>query len=153
MARSSARREGSMSGASGGFFSPARVRAVQWIRLRRIVRYAYDRSPFYRERFDALGLRPRDLRTPVDFARLPFTTAHDLRDWRKFLAIPEDRLSAVFTTSGTTGEPKRVYYTARELKALSNMGALGLRLQIPGRLVALLALPPGFWMGTAEAQR
>ena len=142
-----------MGSASGSFFSPARVRALQWIRLRRIVRYAYDHSPFYRESFEALRLRPSDLRRQADCTQIPFTSAHDLRDWQQFLAVSEDRLSAVFTTSGTTGEPKRMYYTARELNALSNVGSLGLRLRIPGRLVALLALPPGLWMGTGEAQR
>lgn len=139
--------------ASGGLLTPARVRELQWIRLRRIVRYAYNRSPFYQRKFDELNLRPQLLRTPDDFTRCPFTTAQDLRDWPQFLAVPETQLSAVFTTSGTTGEPKRVYYTAHELNALSNVGALGLRLRVPDRLVALIALPTGLWMGTAEAQR
>ncbi len=138
---------------SGNLLTPTRVRELQWIRLKRIVRYAYDRSPFYRRKFDELKLRPQLLHTPDDFTRFPFTTAQDLRDWQKFLAVPETQLSAVFTTSGTTGEPKRVYYTARELNALSNVGALGLRLRVPDRLVALIALPAGLWMGTAEAQR
>ncbi len=132
-----------LNNTSGGLLTPARVREPQWLRLKRIVRYAYDRSPFYQRKFDELSLHPQLLRTPDDYTRFPFTTAQDLRDWQQFLAVPESQLSAVFTTSGTTGEPKRVYYTTRELSSLSNVGALGLRLRVPDRLVALIALPSG----------
>lgn len=131
--------------------SPGVVRDFQWRRLRRMIRYAVERSPFYGERFAALGLTPQDIRTIEDFSHLPLTTVQDLRIWQKFIAVPEHRHSSAFTTSGTTGETKRVYYTARELNALSNVGVIGLRLRIPGRLVALIALPPGLWIGTSEA--
>jgi phenylacetate-CoA ligase len=71
------------------------------------------------------------------------------------LCVPEDELAAVFTTSGTTGEPKRVYHTFRDVQALTNLGAVALRAGHPGQLVALIALPMshGLWMGSASAQR
>lgn len=136
-----------------GLDKPDWVRKLQWLRLRRTIRYASERSPFYRDRLAALGVKPKDITSQKDFIHLPLTTVQDLLDWYKFLAVPEDHLSAVFTTSGTTGEPKRVYYTARELNALSNVGAFGLRLRLPGRITALIALPYGLWIGTFEATR
>lgn len=136
-----------------GFLSNARVRDVQLLRVQRALRYAYARSPFYRAQFDAHHLRPEDIRTLADVAKLPFTTSSDLREWQKFLCVLEDQLAAVFTTSGTTGEPKRVYYTWREMNALANLGAVALRVRHAGRMVALIALPQGLWMGSVEAQR
>jgi len=136
-----------------GFLSNARVRDVQLLRVQRALRYAYARSPFYRAQSDAHHLRPEDIRTLADVAKLPFTTSSDLREWQKFLCVPEDQLAAVFTTSGTTGEPKRVYYTWREMNALANLGAVALRVRHAGRMVALIALPQGLWMGSGEAQR
>ncbi len=130
---------------------PHTISDMQLLRLRRMVRYAEARSPYYRELFARLGIRPRDIRSLDDYRRLPFTSAHDLNDWQRFIAVPEEHLSAVFTTSGTTGEPKRLYYTTHELNALHNIGALGLRLRLHGRLRALIALPAGLWIGSNEA--
>jgi len=136
-----------------GWLSRDVVRDVQLLRIKRAVRYAYERSPFYRTQFDTQRIHPADIRTLDDVAKLPFTTSTDLRDWRKFLCVPESELAAVFTTSGTTGEPKRVYYTWREMNALANLGAVALRVRHAGRMVALIALPQGLWMGSSEAQR
>jgi phenylacetate-CoA ligase len=65
------------------------------------------------------------------------------------------RLYVVFTTAGSTGEPKRVYFTWRELQMLTNLAAAGLRVGHPGRLWVLIALPieHGLWIGTPTAIR
>jgi phenylacetate-CoA ligase len=135
--------------------APKVLRAVQNRRMRRTISYAYQRSPYYRSHFSQTGLHPRDIRTIADLRHLPFTTAADIRNWQQFLCVSEDDVSAVFTTSGTTGEPKRVYFTSRELNAMTNFAAFALRFGQPGRLVALLALPMshGFWIGSATAHR
>lgn len=129
--------------------------AVQRRRLRRTVAYAYQRSPFYRAVFSRAGLHPRDIREPGDLRRLPFTTSADIRDWRRFLCVSESDLAAVFTTSGTTGEPKQIYFTHREMQAMTNFAAFALRFGQPGKLVVLIALPMshGLWIGSATAQR
>lgn len=141
--------------ALGGPLDRGLVGTIQERRLRRAVRDIATHSPFYRERFAASGLDPRAIRTVADLAGLPFTTAADLRDWRRFLAVPDKELGAVFTTSGTTGEPKRIYYTVRDLTVITNLSAVALRVGHPGRLVALVALPSanGFWIGSAIAGR
>ena len=139
----------------GRAMAPKLLRAVQTRRLRRTVAYVCHRSPFYRSMFSRAGLHARDIRAMADLRHLPFTTATDIRDWQRFLCVPEDQLAAVFTTSGTTSEPKRVYFTSLEIEAMTNFAAFALRFGKPGRLVVLLALPMshGFWIGSATAHR
>lgn len=131
------------------------VARIQSLRLVQLIRYVSRHSPYYRtvlQKFDQASER---FRTPADLKQLPFTASRDIRDWSRFLCVPENRLAAVFTTSGTTGEPKRVFFTFRELTLLTNWAAIALRFRHPGRLVALIAMPlqHGLWIGSATAQR
>jgi phenylacetate-CoA ligase len=134
---------------------PELITDIQERRLRDTISYVYARSPFYRRMFDRCKVRPEDIRSSVDLKKLEFTTSNDIRQWQDFLCVPEEKISAVFTTSGTTGEPKRMYYTYREMQALSNLYGVTLRAAHAGRLVALVALPigHGLWIGGASAQR
>jgi phenylacetate-CoA ligase len=79
-----------------------------------------SRSPFYREMFNRQGLAPADCRSLADLARLPFTTRDDL-DRRPDLFCPEDTSGHrdIALTSGTTGEPVVVPYTAADLERLA----------------------------------
>lgn len=139
----------------GHSLSTAVAAHIQRRRLQGTVAHAYRHSSFYRELFDREGLCPADIRACEDLRRLPFTTSKDVRDWRRFLCVPEENLAAVFTTSGTTGEPKRVFFSHRDMQVLTNFAALALRFRHPGRLVVLIALPMthGLWIGSATAQR
>ncbi|MDF2633655.1 MAG: Phenylacetate--CoA ligase [Pelosinus sp.] len=134
---------------------PELIAAIQERRLRNTIDYVYAHSPFYQRMFDKCGVYPEDIRTPNDLHKLAFTTGKDIRQWQEFLCVPEEKLSAVFTTSGTTGEPKRMYYTYREMQMLSNLYGVALRVAHEGRLVALVALPigHGLWIGGASVQR
>jgi len=140
---------------AGSSLEAAVVAKVQRRRLRDTMIHTCRHSPFYRELLNRAGLRPADIRTLDDLRKLPFTTSNDIRDWRRFLCVPEEDLAAVFTTSGTTGEPKRVFFSHRDMQVLTNFAALALRFRHPGRLVVLIALPMshGLWIGSATAQR
>lgn len=131
------------------------VEAIQNRRLRDTVNYVALHSPFYKRIFSECGLRPKDIESIEDLRKVPFTTVQDIRSWHEFLCVPEEKLAAVFTTSGTTGEPKRIYYTFKEMQILSNLYGMALRMAHSGRLVALIALPigHGLWIGGAIAQR
>lgn len=134
---------------------PEMIVAIQERRLCDTVDYVYAHSPFYRRLFDECGVHPGDIRKVTDLKKIPFTTAKDIRQWQDFLCVPEEKLSAVFTTSGTTGEPKRIYYTFREMQTLSNLYGMAIRVAHAGRFVALVALPlgHGLWIGGAIVQR
>ena len=134
---------------------PDLIRQVQRLRLQRTMHYVNSRSPFYRELLRRHGVRPADIRDLADLARLPCTTSDDLRDWRRFQCVPDEGIRAVFTTSGSTGQPKRITFTGRDLHTLANWAAFSLRIGHPGRLWALIALPVehGLWIGAASAAR
>ncbi|HEX6486399.1 MAG TPA: phenylacetate--CoA ligase, partial [Nocardioidaceae bacterium] len=83
------------------------LRATQLGRLRETLVRAYDNVPHYRKAFDTAGVRPGDISTLEDLARLPFTTKADLRDNYPFgmFAVPRAEVSRVHASSGTTGKP------------------------------------------------
>ncbi len=87
--------------------------------LRQAVLYAWRHSPFYRDRFKEWGVSPEDIRTIKDLAKLPFTTASDLaRDPRQFLAVPQAAVQYIWETGGSTGRPKRAFFTRWEVRRL-----------------------------------
>ena len=55
------------------------MRKLQSERLKRIVRYTYERVKFYRERMDEAGVTPDDIQTIDDISKLPFMQKKDLR--------------------------------------------------------------------------
>jgi phenylacetate-CoA ligase len=139
----------------GRGFDAQLVEEIQRLRLPPAVTYAAQHSPYYRDLFDRLGMDPSDIQTPEDLRKLPFTTGDEVQQWRQFLCVPQEEVAAVFATAGTTGEPKLVAYTLREMQMLTNLSAVAIRVAHPGPLTALIALPMrhGLWMGWATAQR
>ena len=91
--------------------SPAELDRLQWRRLGALLSHAQASSPFWRERFAALGAAPADIRTRADLARLPVTTRADLRQPDHLLAtgFARDRLKAAMT-SGSTGRRTISYF-------------------------------------------
>lgn len=95
----------------------AHIRAIQQEKLQKIVRYAYEKVPFYRERFDRIGLRPEHIRTLDDIEKIPFTTKDDLRDNYPFglFAVPIHKIVRLHASSGTTGKPIVIGYTKNDM--------------------------------------
>jgi len=91
--------------------------ALQLTRLRETLANAWANVPWQRERLDAAGLHPDALRHLDDLRRLPFTVKNDLRDHYPFglFARPVERLARIHASSGTTGKPTVVGYTAGDL--------------------------------------
>ncbi len=105
------------------------LRALQLQRLRWSLRHAYDNSAVYRRKFDAAGVHPDDCRSLADLAKFPFTTKADLRDSYPFgmFAVPRDQVVRVHASSGTTGKPTVVGYTARDIDTWSTVVARSIR--------------------------
>ena len=93
------------------------MRALQLQRLQQTVRYVYERVPLYRERLDALKVRPEDIRSLDDVRRLPFTTKEDFRANYPYglFAVPMKDIVRIHASSGTTGQPTVVGYTEQDL--------------------------------------
>jgi phenylacetate-CoA ligase len=101
------------------------AKRVENLRLRQTIGYAYERSPFYHKLFDEARLKPSDIKTRKDLAKIPFTVPRQLsNDPYQFLAVPRSQVFQVHTTAGTTGRPKKVFYTKREVESLAEGGAI-----------------------------
>ncbi|WP_372611137.1 phenylacetate--CoA ligase PaaK [Aquicoccus sp.] len=105
------------------------IRGLQLERLKWSLRHAYDNVPMYRERFDAAGVHPDDLKTLADLAKFPFTTKTDLRDNYPFglFAVPRERIIRVHASSGTTGKPTVVGYTEKDIDTWASLVARSMR--------------------------
>jgi len=105
------------------------LRALQLQRLQWSLRHAYDNVPHYRRAFDAAGVHPRDCTSLRDLAKFPFTTKQDLRDNYPFgmFAVPREQISRVHASSGTTGKPTVVGYTAGDIRTWSTVMARSIR--------------------------
>jgi phenylacetate-CoA ligase len=92
-------------------------KGLQLARLKNLVETLYAKVPFYREKMDALGVRPADIHRLADITRLPFTTKDDLRQNypHGLLACPKDRIVEVHMSSGTTGKPVVDEYTQNDI--------------------------------------
>jgi len=101
---------------------------LQRKRLKATVERVYVNVPFYRDRFTDLGITPQDIKSFKDVTRLPFTTKTDLRDNYPFgmFAAPMDNVVRIHASSGTTGQPTVVGYTARDVKTWSHLMARSL---------------------------
>ncbi|KVK72669.1 MULTISPECIES: phenylacetate--CoA ligase PaaK [Burkholderia] len=103
--------------------------ALQLERLKWSLAHAYEHSPVYRRKFDEAGVHPNDLKTLADLSRFPFTTKNDLRDNYPFgmFAVPQQRISRIHASSGTTGKPTVVGYTAHDIDTWANLVARSIR--------------------------
>jgi phenylacetate-CoA ligase len=93
------------------------IRALQLARLKDALTRVYERVPFYRERFDAAGVKPADLERIEDISKFPFTVKTDLRDNYPYglFAVPLKQVVRLHASSGTTGKPIVVGYTKNDL--------------------------------------
>jgi phenylacetate-CoA ligase len=103
--------------------------ALQLQRLRATLRHAFDNVGHYRAAFDAAGVHPDDCRELADLARFPFTTKADLRANYPFgmFAVPRERVSRIHASSGTTGRPTVVGYTAKDVQTWAAVMARSIR--------------------------
>lgn len=99
--------------------------ALQNDRLREVVRHEYDNVKLYRERMDAKGIKPEDIRTIEDMRYLPFTEKTDLRDEFPYglLAVPKSEIVRIHGSSGTTGKPIVSGYTRGDVEIWAELMA------------------------------
>ncbi|MEM7036648.1 MAG: phenylacetate--CoA ligase [Bacteroidota bacterium] len=104
------------------------LRALQNARLSSLVQRVYASVPFYKRQFDAIGLRPEDIRTVEDLPKLPFTRKSDLRDHYPYgmFARPMADIRRIHASSGTTGKPTVVGYTQNDLDLFDEVVARSL---------------------------
>ncbi len=95
----------------------AELERLQLDRLKKIVKYVYERVPFYTKRLDEAGVTPDKIKALSDIQYIPYTTKDDIRDTYPFglFAVPKKEIVRIHASSGTTGNPTVVGYTKNDL--------------------------------------
>lgn len=107
------------------------IERIQLERLQETVNRVYEKVPYYRDKMDAAGVKPEDIKELKDLQKLPFVTKQDMRDTYPFglFAVPKDELVRIHASSGTTGKPTVVGYTQKDLEmwteCVSRIAAMG----------------------------
>jgi phenylacetate-CoA ligase len=107
----------------------AELEELQLERLRETLHHAHEHVSHYRRAFAEAGVTPDDLHSLADLARFPFLTKADLRENYPFgmFAVPREQVRRVHASSGTTGKPTVVGYTAEDLDTWSELMARSIR--------------------------
>jgi len=98
---------------------------LQLSRLKAIVHIVYDKIPFYKNSFDKAGVKPGDIKSLNDLAKLPFITKSDLREGYPFkmFAVPMRDIVRIHSSSGTTGKPVVAGYTRKDIDTWAELMA------------------------------
>ena len=101
------------------YLSRADIETYRTRKLRRLLRHAYNHVPYYRDAFDAAGVRVEDIETIEDLARLPLLSKADVRENLYFELFADNHRKQDMlkvTTSGSTGEPFTTYADRHQLE-------------------------------------
>ncbi len=105
------------------------IQALQLVRLKWSLNHAYENVPHYKKSFDAAGVHPDDLKELSDLSKFLFTVKTDLRDNYPFgmFAVPREKVARIHASSGTTGKPTVVGYTAKDIDTWAEVMARSIR--------------------------
>lgn len=100
----------------------SKLEALQLKRLKEVATRVYAKVPYYRKLFKARGVTPGNIRILSDISKLPFTTREDLQKNYpdKLLTIKHHDTMRLHTSSGTTGKPKAVFFTKKDIDVAAN---------------------------------
>lgn len=101
------------------------IESLQLRRLQQTLQRVYATVPFYRDSFDRIGVKPKDIKKLEDLQRLPFTLKKDMRDNYPYglFAVPLEQIVRIHASSGTTGKPTVVGYTKRDIETWTELMA------------------------------
>jgi len=104
------------------------LEAIILRRLKATLDRVYANVPFYRNKFEENSISPNDIQSLEDLKRIPFTTKEDLRDNYPFgmFSVPMNNVVRIHASSGTTGKPTVVGYTARDVSTWAELMARSL---------------------------
>lgn len=134
-------------------------------RIREVMAYAWDTSPFYRHKWDEAGIHPSTVRSLDDFEKVPVVRKEELRadqaahePFGSYLCVPESEVKHVNGTSGTTGRPTAFGISERDWRSVANaharvMWAMGIRPHDTVLVASPLSLYWGSWGAYIGAER
>ncbi|MDO8187942.1 hypothetical protein Q5424_11620 [Conexibacter sp. JD483] len=144
---------------------PQEREAAIVVRLREVMRYAYDHAPFYRRKWDGAGVEVEEIRTLADFEQVPVVTKEELRaaqaahpPFGDYLCIPQQDVVRVHGTSGTTGRPTAFGIGRDDWATIANaharvMWSMGIRPTDTVFVGSVFSLYMGSWAALLGAER
>jgi phenylacetate-CoA ligase len=145
--------------------APAQREQIILPKLQGVVRHAWERSPFYRHKWQQAGVHPDQLKTLQDLERFPVVHKHELRQeqaehppFGRYLCIPQEEVLRVHGTSGTTGKPTAFAIGHDDWKRIGNahariMWGMGLRPRDTIFIASFFSLYMGSWGALAGGER
>jgi phenylacetate-CoA ligase len=134
-------------------------------RLKEVMQYAWERAPFYREKWSQAGLEPGDIHSLADFEKVPVVTKSELRaaqarvpPFGDYLCVDEAAVFHVHGTSGTTGRPTAFGISPGDWDAIANAHArvlwgMGVRPSDTVFIGSFFSLYMGSWGALIGAER
>jgi len=100
------------------------LKKLQLDLLKKQVTRVYEKSRFYREKFDKVGMKPSDIKDLKDITKIPPTSREELeQNFSNILAVPQSEISTIRLSSGTTGNPLRIAHTKRDIEMIAEASA------------------------------
>ncbi len=112
------------------YISREELEKLQFLRLKRTLKRVYENSPFYKRLFREIGLKPFDFKSLKDIPQIPFTVREDLRKNFPygFLALPFNQIVRLHTSTGTTGKPKAIFFSPKDIESSAILIARSMRM-------------------------
>lgn len=134
-------------------------------RIRQVMAYAYEHSPFYRRKWDEAGIHFSTIRSLEDFEQVPVVTKAELRraqaedpPFGDYLCVDESEVRRVHGSSGTTGRPTAFAISCNDWRSIANaharvMWGMGIRPSDTVMVASFFSLYLGSWGALAGAER
>jgi phenylacetate-coenzyme A ligase PaaK-like adenylate-forming protein len=125
----------------------------QFFQLQNTLHYVYDKSLFYRELFSKKGIEPGEVQYLADLAKLPLTEPKELAEKPlRFLCVPLGEVTRVitFTSSGTTGPQKRIFFSEKDVEIMTDFMGAGMSVVATSDDVVQIMLPKGMVLGQSD---
>jgi len=106
------------------------IEKLQLLRLKKTLKRVYEKSPFYKKMFKENKLKLSNLKSLKDLPQIPFTRREDLRNNFPygFLAVPLEKIVRLHTSTGTSGKPKAVFFTQRDIDQSAELIARSIKM-------------------------
>lgn len=118
------------------------IEEYQFEKLKETLSFVKSNSKFYSDKYKNNSVE--ELTVLKDLEHLPFTTVEELREHgMEMLCVPQDEVSRIVTldTSGTTGKPKRVFYTESDQELTKDFFNRGMRNLVDETDIVMIMLP------------
>ena len=125
------------------YWSLNRLEDFQNERLRKIIKYAYEKIPGYRRKFNEAKVTPRDIRTKNDLWKLPITTREELQNNKDF--VNEKLISGTLYTGGSTGTSLKYYdcYEGAQIRRDAHLRGWSWNGYVPGKKLCVISSAQG----------